>query len=276
MKKVCVIGYPVEQSLSPQIHNYWLKKYSIEGVYEKREIKPEEFDKVFPRLEEEGYVGCNVTIPFKEKAFEFVKEKGEILGDAASVSAINTIKFEKGKILGKNTDIEGFVSNIKNNSKNFDFTKGKVVVLGSGGAARAVVKGLFNEKVPEIIIVNRSKERAVRLLEDLKITSNTKVVEWEEKDTVLRNVNLLINTTSLGMQNQKELDINLDLLPKEALVTDIVYKPLYTKLLTDAKARGNDIVDGLGMLLYQAVPGFTWWFGKRPEVDGGVRKELIK
>ncbi len=276
MKKVCVIGYPIQQSLSPKIHNYWLNKYSIEGVYEKKEIKPEEFDKIFPRLEEEGYVGCNVTIPFKEKVFEFVKKKGKIIGDAINISAINTIKFEDGKILGKNTDIEGFINNIKNTAKNFDFTKGKAVVLGAGGAARAIVKGLLNENVPEVIIANRSKERAIELLSDLRITKNAQIVEWVEKDNALKNANLLVNTTSLGMQNQMELDINLDLLPIEALVTDIVYKPLHTNLLINAQERGNSIVDGLGMLIYQAVPGFNWWFGRKPEVDGDLRNELIK
>jgi len=281
MKKVCVIGYPAKHSLSPVIHNYWLEKYNIEGSYEIREIEPDKFDDFFLNLHKEGYVGCNVTLPFKEKAFE--------LSDPFSftekvIGAVNTIIIEDGRYVGHNTDAYGFIKNIEKSSKEFDFKKGAAVVLGAGGAARAVINSLLFKDVPEIILLNRTIEKAENIRNDLHVNihknqefilERLKIIPWEERNEALAEAKLLVNTTSLGMVGQPELDINIDKLPKDALVTDIVYRPLETKLLNQARERGNPVVDGLGMLLYQAVPGFELWFKEENvEVTPELRKKV--
>lgn len=275
MKKVCVIGYPAKHSLSPKLHGYWLNLYNIDGSYEALEINPEEFKARFRNLHSEGFVGCNVTVPFKEEVFKIVDEIDDF---AKSIGAVNTVVIKDGKYIGSNTDAYGFIQNIKSTKTDFDFTKGAAVILGAGGAARAVVAGLIAENVPEIIIINRSIDKAEKIKHDIEKTfgkQNIRIVSWEKRNEVLSNANLLVNTTVLGMNGQAELDISLDTLPKEALVNDIVYRPLITKLLQEAEARGNIIVDGLGMLLHQAVPGFELWFGKRSEVTEGQRNSIL-
>jgi shikimate dehydrogenase len=294
MKKVCVIGYPAKHSLSPAIHNYWLEKYGIEGKYEIREIEPDKFDGFFQNLEKEGYVGCNVTIPYKERAFELVREMGGEIGEHPShrgheyvVGAINTIAVKDSKYIGKNTDWLGFLHNIQHSVPNDIFVKcftaGKAVVLGAGGAARGIILALGASGMlgtPDIILLNRTRDKAERikneLADELRYDFNINVIDWERRNDALHDANLLVNTTSLGMTGQPPLDIDLSNLPKDALVTDIVYRPLITPLLQAAKERGNPIVDGLGMLLYQAVPGFEMWFadelaGRRVEVPPELR-----
>jgi shikimate dehydrogenase len=279
-KKVAVIGYPVKQSLSPVLHGYWIKKYNIDAEYGLLEVKPDDLEKTLLGLKDNGYVGCNLTIPHKEVAYNILESFATNEASTRATRAVNTVAFyESLQISIMNTDIFGFIDNIKTSAPTFDFTKGKAVVLGAGGAARAVVFGLILQKVPEIIITNRTKDRAYSILDDFNIfsSSNTKleVADWQNRNEILQDANLLVNTTSLGMQGQEELDIDLKNLPKTALVTDIVYKPLQTKLLKNASDRGNLVVDGLGMLLYQAQLGFKMWFEIQPEVTKELREHVL-
>lgn len=276
MNKVCLIGYPAKHSLSPGIHGYWLEKYGIKGAYEIRETKPENFDEFFLNLHNEGYVGCNVTVPFKERAFELVKQYGWVDDYSSKMKAVNTILIKDG-ILGFNTDGIGFIESILNADNEINPRKGKTVVLGAGGAARAVVNYLSVFDFPEILIVNRTKEKSVKIQKELKEklpNYNVEVSDWEQRSEALKGANLLVNTTSLGMVGQPPLDIDLSLLPKDALVTDIVYRPLITPILQAAKDRGNPIVDGLGMLLYQAAPGFEMWFAEELKAKGIEKVEV--
>lgn len=281
-KKVAVIGYPVKQSLSPVLHGYWIKKYNIDAEYGLLEVKPEDLEKTLLGLKDNGYVGCNLTIPHKEAAYNILEKNSNSRASASATRAVNTVFFDEeknGQRTLLNTDINGFIDNIRNSEPSFDFTKGKAVVLGAGGAARAVVFALIQEGVREIIITNRTKDRAYSILDDLKIYSSSKakleVANWRNRNEILKDANLLVNTTSLGMNGQEELDIDLQNLPETALVTDIVYKPLQTKLLKNASDRGNLVVDGLGMLLYQAQLGFQMWFEIKPEVTKNLREHVL-
>lgn len=279
-KKVAVIGYPVKQSLSPVLHGYWIKKYNIDAEYGTLEVKPEDLEKTLLSLKDNGYVGCNLTIPHKEAAYKILDSFAANEASTRATRAVNTVAFyESMQISIMNTDISGFIENIKNSQPKFDFTKGKAVVLGAGGAARAVVFGLMLQHVPEIIITNRTKDRVYSILEDFRVfsyvKSKLKVADWQDRNEILKDANLLVNTTSLGMQGQEELDIDLKNLPTTALVTDIVYKPLQTKLLKNASERGNLVVDGLGMLLYQAVAGFQMWFNIQPKVTEELRDHVL-
>lgn len=286
--KAGVIGYPVSHSLSPRIHGFWLKKYGINGTYEAIEVKPENLEEFIKYdMANEKYAGVNVTLPHKERAFLLVDETSK-LAYAQDLKAVNTIIVRSGRSIGKNTDVEGFIQNIVTAEPDFDFEKGKAVVLGAGGAARAVVFALANLKVPEIIITNRTKEKAEEIKKLLKehyedmLDQKIKIKNWEEKKEALKGANLLVNTTSLGMLGKEKLDIDLSLLPKDALVTDIVYNPIETDLLKAAKKRGNKTVDGLGMLLYQAAPGFKAWYcvgenaGIQPEVTEELRAYVLE
>jgi shikimate dehydrogenase len=292
LKKVAVIGYPVKHSLSPKLHGYWINQYKeelkakgIEAEYGMLEVAPEDLEKTLLGLKDNGYVGCNLTVPHKEAALKIVKN---ISSQAKIVGAINTIHIEEsGSLFGNNTDVGGFLDNIIDSISNnyrFDFSLGKVVVIGAGGASRAVIAGLATViKAREIVIINRTKERAEKIKSDLEnITidglsykSSITIANWEDRNNILEDANLLVNTTSLGMIGKPELDINLDKLPTSALVTDIVYKPLETTLLKNARNRGNKVVDGLGMLLYQAQGGFELWFGIKPEVTEDLRKFIL-
>jgi shikimate dehydrogenase len=272
--KSAVIGYPVKHSLSPILHGYWLSKYNIDGHYGLLEIKPDEFKDRFKNLANEGYIGCNITIPYKENVLDIVDKYSQI---AKIIGAVNTVVFHKdGTIEGTNTDSYGFIENIKKSLPFFNFNKTKVVVLGAGGAARAVIYGLLKENVSEVVLLNRTKQRAIDLKNALSFLGNITVVDWEERNLILKTADILVNTTSLGMQGQEELDICLSNLPISSLVTDIVYRPLETKLLKSAKMRGNLVVDGIGMLLYQAVSGFNIWFGIKPDVTKELKAHVLK
>ncbi|MDA0781322.1 MAG: shikimate dehydrogenase [Rickettsiales bacterium] len=293
-KKVAVIGYPVKHSLSPVLHGYWLKKYNIDGEYGMLEVKPEDLEQTLLGLKDKGYVGCNLTIPHKEAAFELVDKQTSVSfrgHEPTVIKAINTILVENdGTLTAANTDVYGFIQNIKESEPNFNFTKGSAVVLGAGGAARSIVYGLIQRNVPNIFIVNRTRRKSDIMVGDLEYftgfngnNSKLKALGWNDRNEILADANLLVNTTSLGMKGNPELDINLEKLPKNALVTDIVYSPIevdpsnptYTKLLKNASARGNLVVEGLGMLLYQAVAGFQMWFGVKPEVTEDLRKHVL-
>ncbi len=273
-----VVGYPISHSLSPYIHNYWLKRYGIAGQYDAIEVPPEDLKTFLNSLPAKGFNGVNLTLPHKVEALSIL---GNVDPFAEFIGAVNTVIINDGHFLGTNTDFVGFVRNIETGAPGFDFAAGKAVLLGAGGAARAVVFALASMKAPEIVITNRSYEKAEAIAADMRNQfglSETQIyaAEWESRSDILADTNLLVNTTSLGMKGQPELEISLDSLPKRALVTDIVYNPLITPLLAAAETRGNVIVDGLGMLLYQAAPGFEAWFGTKPEVTDELREIVLQ
>lgn len=266
-----VIGFPVKHSLSPKLHNYWLETYGIDGAYIPLEVEPKNFSAVLQMLPKMGIKGCNVTVPHKEEAFRTVNKRTEL---ADHIGAVNTVVVEEnGSLTGDNTDAFGFIENIKQEAKDFSFKNIKAVVLGAGGACRAVLAGLLKEGVQEIVLTNRTREKAEVLQKHFgkRIT----LLDWEKRDMAVNEALLLVNTSTLGMQGNPPLEINLKQLPSKALVTDIVYKPLVTPLLEQATKQGNRVVDGLGMLLYQAVPGFEAWFGVKPEVTKELRHKIL-
>ena len=265
-----VIGDPIAQSLSPFLHNYWLTKYQIAGVYIPLKVSKLEFSEFVKNLPDLGFSGCNVTIPHKEEA---AKLCNFISKAAKKIGAVNTITIaDDGKIYGDNSDYFGFIQNIKSSQPSFDFRNKKVLLLGAGGAARGIIYGLLNEGVKEIIIANRSLEKAQNLADHFE---NCVAINWNEKDNKLAEIDLLVNSTSLGMSGSTALEINLKNLNKSAVVSDIVYKPLMTNLLSQAQSHGNPIVTGIGMLIYQGMVGFEKWFGKKPEVTQELMNQML-
>jgi len=265
----CVIGWPVAHSRSPLIHGYWLDTYGLSGVYDKKAVPPEDFPEFLERFGESGYVGANVTVPHKELAYELVDRREP---SAESVKAVNTIWLDDGQVVGDNTDVYGFLANLDADAPGWD-AGSRAAVLGAGGAARAVLKGLIDRGFSEIRLANRTFAKAQDLADTFG--ANIRAVAWEEREAMLDGCALLVNTTSLGMEGSPALDIDLAALPRHAVVTDIVYVPLQTPLLAAAVSRGLRTVDGLGMLLHQAVPGFKRWFGVRPEVTPELRAHIV-
>lgn len=266
-----VIGYPIRHSRSPIMHNRWLRSHGIEGTYEPIEIAPTDLEARLALLGQEGLRGINVTIPHKEKVFALAARRDEA---AEKIGAVNTVIFRKnGGFLGINTDAKGFIASLGEAKTRWQ--EGPALVLGAGGAARAVVYGLAGAGVPEIRIVNRTLERADALANDLSHRGTRLVVcPWENVCEQMKDVELLVNATSLGLESAPPLDLDLDTLQESALVTDIVYSPLETKLLKAARTRGHETVDGLGMLIHQARFAFEAWFGILPEVNAGLRAAL--
>ena len=269
-RKAAVMGWPVDHSRSPALHGFWLKTYGIDGSYGRLPVKPEDLCAALRALAQQGYAGVNLTVPHKEAAMAFVDE---ISPQAKRIGAINTIFIEGGRLKATNTDGYGFLTNLTTGAPKFDPTAGPAVVLGAGGAARAVCVALQDAGVSEICVINRTSDRAEALARDLG--ERMTVASWSDRTARLKNTNLLVNTTTLGMKGQAALDLDLENLPPTATVNDIVYVPLETPLLATARARGNVVVDGLGMLLYQAQPGFEGWFGKRPEVTPALREAVL-
>lgn len=270
MIKACVIGHPIKHSKSPKIHSYWFGKNKLNGEYHRFDVKPEELEEKVQWLKSEDFKGFNVTIPHKEAMIELC----DIVDDTAEkIGAVNTVLIKDNKLIGFNTDAYGFTKNIKAVHKNFSFKQKTVLVLGAGGASKAVLYGLIDRGIEKIYLTNRTKKKATAIAKQFgkKIT----VVNWKDKEDVLHEINLLVNTTSLGMEGQKPLEISLDTLSKEAIVNDIVYSPLMTPLLTEAKTHGNPYVTGIGMLLYQAQPAFKLWTNILPEVDEGLIKRMM-
>jgi shikimate dehydrogenase len=264
-KAACVIGWPVEHSRSPLIHGYWIRQHGLDAEYRREAVPPEEFEAFATRLAEHGYVGANVTIPNKEAALRLSDADER----ARRVGAANTLWLDGATLRSTNTDVEGFIDNLDAAAPNWDRGLETAVVLGAGGTARAVVYGLVERGVPRLRVVNRTFDRAVALCEEFG--GRVKPARWEELDGITAGAGLLVNTTSLGMTGSPPLAINLDRLPGSAVVADVVYAPLRTALLAAAGARGLRIVDGLGMLLHQAVRGFELWFGVRPQVTPELR-----
>ena len=272
-KIAAVIGDPIAQSLSPYLHNYWLKQNKIDGVYIPLKVSVADFSEFIKSMHSLGFSGFNITIPHKESALKLCNF---ISLAAKQIGAVNTITIKDGKIYGDNSDHFGFIQNIKSEHPNFDFKNKKVLLLGAGGASRAIVFGLLNQGVAEITITNRDLIRAENLAQNFLKTGQIKTISWNNRDKNLSDFDILINSTSLGMSGKDELKIDLNNLKKSALVCDIVYKPLMTKLLKQAQQQGNLTVTGIGMLVYQGVIGFEKWFKIKPEVDKKLLDEMIK
>ncbi|RUS59576.1 shikimate dehydrogenase [Pseudorhodobacter sp. E13] len=266
-----VIGSPIAHSRSPILHNYWLKRYGIKGHYIPMDIAQADMAEALRMLPKLGFVGLNVTIPHKESVIALA----DIVTDrAALIGAANTLIFRSdGKIHADNTDGSGFVANLRQNAPDWQPKSGPAMVFGAGGAARAVVAALIEVGVPEIRITNRTRARAEALRSDFgaKLT----VVDWVQSAHCLDDVATVVNTTALGMVGKPEFNVSLAELNPAALVNDLVYTPIQTELLTHAAERGCQTVDGLGMLLHQAAPGFERWFGQRPEVDEDTRDTVM-
>ena len=266
-----VMGWPVAHSRSPRLHGYWLEKHGIDGVYIPMAVPPERFEQALRALPALGLRGVNITVPHKETAL-LVCDTVDPL--ARRIGAVNTVMIgSDGTLQGSNTDAFGLLENLRERS-DWRAAAGPAVVLGAGGAARSACVALIDAGVQSIRIVNRTLERARELARALD--PQCSAVSWDQRDEALSGAALVINTTTLGMTGQPPLEIRLDTLPKDATVYDIVYSPLETGLLAAARARGNKVVDGLGMLLHQARPGFEGWFGVRPEVDDGLRNFILR
>lgn len=269
MRKAFVIGHPIAHSRSPKIHGYWLKSYGISGSYEAIDVAPDDLPAFLSALREKGFEGGNVTIPHKEAVFAAVKRR-----DAAAeqIGAVNTLWFDEGNLCAGNTDAHGFAANLDEHAPGWA-GNGPAVVLGAGGAARAVIHALKERGVRDIRIVNRTRTRAEELRD--QFGAGVSAHGSEATDELATDTGLLINTTALGMHGNEGLPADPASLPAHAIVTDIVYVPLETPLLAAARQRGLKTVDGLGMLLHQAVPGFERWFGHRPEVTPELRALVV-
>ena len=267
-----VIGHPVNHSRSPRMHNYWLAQFGLEGYYIPLDIDPKKFERSIRNLPELGFVGANITIPYKEKV---LKIADKISDRAALVGAANTLTFlQNGGIYADNTDGYGFLQNIKSKYKDWSASEGISVVFGAGGASRATLGALLEDGASDIILTNRTRSRADQLRSDFG--AKVKVVEWMKIQNYLSDASTIVNTTSLGMVGNTDLPIPLNTLKKNTLVTDIVYTPIETHLLATAAKMGCRTVDGLGMLIHQAIPGFERWFGIKPGDSQPLRELLIK
>lgn len=267
-----VIGSPIAHSKSPRVHGHWLRKYAVRGFYIPMDVTARDLRAVLSTLPKAGFVGVNITIPHKEAVLEIA----DVITDRATlIGAVNTLIFGKdGTIHADNTDGYGFLENLKAGAPAWDPASGPAAVLGAGGASRAVITSLLDAGVPEILLSNRTRARADKLRSDFGNRVN--VVEWVQAGNMLEAATLVVNTSSLGMVGKPEMRVPLDGLKPTTVVTDLVYTPLKTRLLEVAEEKGCVTVDGLGMLLHQAVPGFERWFGHRPVVDEDVRAAVLR
>jgi shikimate dehydrogenase len=265
-----VIGWPVAQSRSPVLHGHWLSQYGIKGAYLPLPVQPERLPDAIRGLRALGFSGCNVTIPHKLGVLKLVDRVDPV---AARIGAVNTVVVQNdGTLSGFNTDAYGFLASLRDVRSDFKASAGPIAILGAGGAARAVLVALLDDGATEIRLTNRTMERAQEL--SRIDPSRIKAVAWEKRESALDGAALLVNTTSQGMVGYPALDLSLEALPKTAMVSDIVYNPLETPLLAAARKRGNTAVDGLGMLLHQAVPAFEAFYGVRPHVSNELRRAV--
>ena len=267
-----VIGAPIAHSRSPRLFAHWLRKHGLPGHYIPIEVPGDKLEETLRLMPSLGFVGINVTIPYKEKVMEIA----DVVTDRAKViGAANTISFqEDGTIHADNTDGYGFIENLKQGAPDWVPSSGPAAVFGAGGAARGVIASLLDAGVPEIRLTNRSRDRAEQLQADFG--NQVQVYDWAQAGNIIDDAATVVNTSSLGMTGKPEFRVPLDGLTADMLVTDIVYTPLQTRLLKEAEAAGCSVVDGLGMLLHQAVPGFERWFGERPEVDDATRAAVLR
>ena len=270
MKRACVIGWPIEHSRSPLIHGHWLKKYGIAGSYTKEAVKPEDLESFLRSLGANGFAGCNVTVPHKEAAFAAAELKDK---SALAVGAANTIWREGNKTACANTDTYGFMQHLKVSVPNWQKRDAPVSILGAGGAARAIIYGFLEAGVEQILLFNRSRERANIIAQHYG--PKVKALDWADRERTSHASSVIVNTTTLGMKGDGSPDIDFAHFHRDCVVADIVYVPLQTAFMSAAEMRGLKTVDGLGMLLHQAVPGFEKWFGVRPEVTPELRALLV-
>jgi shikimate dehydrogenase len=266
-----VIGSPIAHSKSPQLFGHWLRKNGLAGHYIPMDVPKDELETTLRHLPKLGFVGLNVTIPFKEKVLEIADE---ISDTAKTIGAANTLTFSGGGIHADNTDGYGFIENLRSGAPDWDPSAGPAAVFGAGGAARAVLSSLLDAGVPQIHLTNRTRARANQLQAEFgdKIT----VHDWVQAGNIMDGCTTVVNTSSLGMTGKAEFRVPLDALNSDMVVTDLVYSPLQTRLLRVAQEQGATVVDGLGMLLHQAVPCFERWFGMRPEVDEATRAAVLR
>ncbi|WP_026791471.1 shikimate dehydrogenase [Pleomorphomonas oryzae] len=265
MIRAAVVGWPVSQSRSPLIHGHWLKQFGIDGDYGRIAVEPERIDRFFARFADSGLAGCNVTIPYKEIAARLADHREPVV---ERIGAANTLWIEDGQLCADNTDGVGFAANLDDRAPDWDKQRGEALVLGAGGAAAAVVDALI-ERGFTVRIVNRTLSRAESLAGRYPGRASADVISAANRYAA--TAGFVVNATSLGMKGDGVVDLDMSVIPSDAVVTDIVYVPLVTSFLDAAAARGLRTVDGLGMLLHQAVPGFTRWFGRRPAVTPELR-----
>mgnify|MGYP002620646462 FL=1 len=268
-KRACVIGWPIEHSRSPAIHGYWLDRYRIGGTYSKEAVRPDDIESFLRGLAHAGFAGCNVTIPHKEAAFRIADERD---ASAVAVGAANTLWLEGSRLCAANTDTYGYMTYLSLQEEDWNRRDAPVSILGAGGAARAIVHGFREAGVSEIRLFNRSAERAEALAADF--APRVKVFPWEQRSRAATESAVLVNTTAVGLKGEGSLDIDFTDFHPDCIVSDIVYVPLETPLIRDARRHGLRTVDGLGMLLHQAVPGFEKWFGVRPEVTDELYEKI--
>ncbi|HSI39693.1 MAG TPA: shikimate dehydrogenase [Xanthobacteraceae bacterium] len=269
-RRVCIIGHPVAHSRSPLVHGYWLAQHGIDGAYGREDVPAERIGDFLQDLQSLGYVGGNVTVPHKEAAYAACTERDPV---ASALRAVNTLWLEGGRLCGANTDVHGFLANLDERAPGWDRALDTALVLGAGGAARAVLHGLLSRGVGRVALANRTLGRAQALA--AHFGPRVEPLELRDAPGRLAGCRLVVNTTALGMAGKQPLELDLSPLSPDAVVADIVYVPLETPLLRAAKARGLATVDGLGMLLHQAVPGFERWFGVRPTVTPELRALIL-
>ena len=265
-----VMGWPVLHSRSPLMHNYWLKQQNLRGQYVPLEIKPGNVGLALRSLAPLGFSGCNLTIPHKLEAMDIVDEIDDVARKIGAISCV--VVREDGSLFGTNNDWLGFIGNIKQHQPQWRADAGPAVVIGGGGGARAICYALLAEGASEIRLVNRTTARAEALADELG--GPIKVLSWDQRNDVLDGAAMLVNTTSQGMVGMPALDLSVAALPTDALVSDIIYTPLETPLLEAARLRGNDTVNGLGMLLHQGKPAWRMWFGVEPDVTDELRMKM--
>jgi shikimate dehydrogenase len=268
--KAGVIGYPIHHSKSPLIHNHWIKQYGLNGEYTAIEIAPENLTSGVQDLIAQGFVGFNVTVPHKQAIFKLCDHVDDT---AQAIGAVNTVIIKDGLLHGTNTDAFGFIENVHQSAFGVDFLHRPCVVLGAGGAARAVVHGLMQAGAQKIIVTNRTRENAQNI-----VAMNPEIIsvaDWDSRNDILLGAGFLVNTTALGMSGKEALAIDLSALSEGAVVSDIVYAPLKTDLLKQAEEKGHQIVTGIGMLLHQARPAFEKWFGVLPDVSVELEKKVL-
>jgi shikimate dehydrogenase len=273
-KKTAVIGDPINHSISPIIHNHWLSKYQVDSSYQAINVKAENLEEFIKKLAKDNFIGINITIPHKETAYEIIKKIGILSNIAQKIKAINTIKIlDDGSLYGDNTDAYGFIASVKEQlGEDYSLQGKKALLIGAGGAARALAFALDSEQIDKLTIMNRNLERAKDLAKELQISTDCKRLK-NLKETELP-YDLIINSTSLGLNNENNLEVDFNKIPTKAVIYDIVYKPILTKLLQDAKINDNETINGLSMLIHQAAKSFELWFSILPEIDRGLLEKV--